>query len=78
MLIMAGVLEQLIRPQNKTVHHDMKAMELEAAKEILAEVFRIRLSDVEEMIRCRFEAEDIGSMGPEDRGLWPQEFCLER
>jgi hypothetical protein len=32
-------------------------MELEAAKEILAEVFRIRLSEVDEMIRCRFEAE---------------------
>ncbi|MEI2762839.1 hypothetical protein [Methanothrix soehngenii] len=56
----------------------MKAMELEAAKEILAEVFRIRSSEVDEMIRCRFEAEDIGSMGPEDRGLWPQEFCLGR
>ena len=53
-------------------------MELEAAKEILAEVFRIGLSEVDEMIRCRFEAEDIGSMGPEDMGLWPQEFCLER
>ena len=51
-------------------------MELEAAKEILAEVFRIRLSEVDEMIRCRFEAADIGSMGSED-DLWPQEFCLE-
>ena len=51
-------------------------MELEAAKEILAEVFRIRLSEVDEMIRCRFEAEDMGYMGLDD-GLWPQEFCLE-
>jgi len=76
MLIMAGVLEQLIRPQNKVEHRDLKAMELEAAKEILAEVFRVRLSEVDEMIRCRFEAEDMGSMGSED-GLWPQEFCLE-
>ena len=75
LLIMAGVLEQLIRPQNKVVHHDMKALELEAAKEILAEVFRIRLSEVDEMIRCRSEAEDMGSMASED-GLWPQEFCL--
>ena len=41
---MAGVFEQLIRPQQKTIYQDMKAMELEAAKEILAEVFRIRLS----------------------------------
>ena len=59
---MAGVLEQLIRPQQKTIYQDQKAMELEAAKEILAEVFRIRLSEVDEMIRCRFEAEDMGSM----------------
>lgn len=77
MLIMAGVLEQLIRPQNKIVHRDLKAMELEAAKEILAEVFRVRLSEVDEMIQCRFEAEDAGSMASEEHGLWPQEFCLE-
>ena len=69
---MAGVLEQLIRPQNKAVHHDMKAMELEAAKEILAEVFRIRLSEVDEMIRCRFEVE----VSVKENGLWPQEFWL--
>ena len=56
MLIRAGVFKQLIRPQNKGVHRDLKAMELEAAKEILAEVFRVRLSEVDEMIRCRFEA----------------------
>ena len=73
---MAGVLEQLFRPQNKAVHHDMKALELEAAKEILAEVFKVRLSEVDNMIRCRFEAEDMVSVGSED-GLWPQEFCLE-
>ena len=76
LLIMAGVFEQLFRPQQKTIYQDQKSMELEAAKEILAEVFRIRLSEVDEMIRCRFEAEDIGSMGSED-DLWPQEFCLE-
>ncbi len=51
-------------------------MELEAAKEILAEVFRVRLSEVDEMIRCRFEVGDMGSMGSED-GLWPQEFWLD-
>ena len=38
---MAGVLEQLIRPQQKTIYQDQKAMELEAAKEILAEVLVI-------------------------------------
>jgi predicted enzyme related to lactoylglutathione lyase len=69
---MAGVLEQLFRPQNKAVHHDMKALELEAAKEILAEVFGVRLSEVDEMIRCRFEVE----VSVKENGLWPQEFRL--
>ena len=75
---MAGVLEQLIRPQNRVVHRDLKAIELEAAKEILAEVFGVRLSEVDEMIQGRFEAaccEDIGSK--KEDGLWPQEFWLE-
>jgi hypothetical protein len=61
---MAGVF----RPQKAMSH---KAMELEAAREILAEVFGVRLSEVDEMIRCRFEAED---MGTKEDGLWPQEF----
>ena len=74
MLSMAGVLEQLIRQQNRVVHRDLKAMELEAAKEILAEVFKVPLSEVDEMIRCRFEVEGAG---PNEKGLWPQEFCLE-
>ena len=69
---MAGVLEQLFRPQQKTIYQDLKAMELEAAKEILAEVFRIRLSEVDEMIRCRFEVE----VSVKENGLWPQEFRL--
>jgi ribose 1,5-bisphosphokinase PhnN len=69
---MAGVFEQLFRPQQKTIYQDQKAMELEAAKEILAEVFRIRLSEVDEMIRCRFEVE----VSVKENGLWPQEFWL--
>jgi len=73
MLIMAGVFEQLFRPQQKAIYQDRKAMELEAAKEILTEVFKVRLSEVDEMIRCRFEAEDMGS----EDGLWPQEFYLK-
>lgn len=68
---MAGVLEQLFRPQKKAM--SQKAMELEAAREILAEVFGVRLSDIDDMIRVRFESEDKGS---KEDGLWPQEFCL--
>ena len=69
---MAGVLGQLIRPQKKAIYRDPKAMELEAAKEILAEVFGVRLSEVDEMIRCRFEVE----VSVKENGLWPQEFRL--
>ena len=77
MLIMAGVLGRLIGPQKKVMYRDPTAMELETAKEILAEVFRVRLSEVDEMIQNRFEAvgnEDIGS--EENVPLWPQEFSM--
>jgi len=73
---MAGVLEQLIRPQRKTMH-DLKAMELETAKEILAEVFRVRLSEVDEMIKNRFEAAGNDDVVCKENGPWPQEFWLE-
>ena len=69
---MAGVLEQLIRPQKKATNQ--KAMELEAAREILAEVFKVRLSEVDEMIRCRFQVAD---MSTKESGLWPAEFRLD-
>ena len=73
MLFMSGVLEQLFRPQKMAM--SQKAMELEAAREILAEVFGVRLSEVDEMIWSRFEAEDMVS---KEGGLWPQEFWLAR
>lgn len=87
---MAGVLGQLIRPQKRAVEHythqvDAKALELETAKEILAEVFGVRLSDVDEMILSRFKASGNGEIGNGETGneaigseeLWPQEFWLE-
>ena len=75
---MAGVLEQLIRPQKKAMHRsDLKAMELQTAKEILAEVFRVRISEVDGMIQNRFEAAGNDDMAPKESGLWPQEFWLE-
>ena len=75
---MAGVLEQLIRPQKRAVVHcNPKALELQTAKEILAEVFRVRLSDVDEMIQNRFEAAGNDDVGSKENGLWPQEFRLE-
>jgi hypothetical protein len=76
MLIMAGVLEQLFRPQKKAMYHDPKAMELETAKEILAEVFRVGLSEVDEMIQNRFEEVLPLEACREEDVLWPQEFRL--
>jgi hypothetical protein len=72
---MAGVLEQLFRPQKKAM--SQKAMELEAAREILAEVFRVRVSEVDEMIQNRFGAAGNDDVGSKEEGLWPAEFWLE-
>jgi hypothetical protein len=82
MFIMAGVLEQLLRPQKRAVVHctsrmNPKALELQMAKEILAEVFRVRISEVDGMIQNRFEAAGNDDMAPKESGLWPQEFWLE-
>jgi hypothetical protein len=75
---MAGVLGVLTKQQKKTMYHsDPKAMELETAKEILAEVFRIRISEVDEMIQNRFEKAHIPEVRHEENGLWPQEFRLD-
>jgi hypothetical protein len=73
---MAGVLGQLFRSQKKALYRDPKAMELETAKEILAEVFRVRLSEVDEMIQNRFEEAHSQEAYSEENGLWPQEFSL--
>ena len=43
-------------------------MELETAKEILAEIFLIRPADVEEMIQRRLEERDL----PEEMDVWPE------
>lgn len=50
-----------------------RALELETAKEILAEVFHARPGEVEEMIQRR-----LAESGPVEReeGRWPQEFWL--
>jgi hypothetical protein len=79
---MARVFEQLIRPQKRLMRHstfqmDPKALELETAKEILAEIFRVRISDVDEMIQNRFESACSEDIGSNENGLWPREFWLE-
>jgi len=75
---MAAVFE-LLRPRKRatlqgTSRKDGRALELQTAKEILAEVFGVRISEVDEMIANRFL--DCPECQKET-GLWPQEFQLE-
>ena len=76
--IMAGILERLSWPQKKKVHRsDLKAMELEAAREILAEVFRVSPSEVNEMIDNRLEKVLSIEACCEEDGLWPMELWVD-
>ncbi len=70
---MAGVFELIMgpQPQKRLVgchgavqQADPRALELQAAVEILAEVFGIRTSEVEEIIRVRSEEHET----------WPERF----
>ncbi|HEX7445545.1 MAG TPA: hypothetical protein VF300_04065 [Methanothrix sp.] len=74
---MAGIFERLVRPQMRAEQCDPKAMELQTAKEILAEVFGVRLSEVDEMILSRFEAAGNEDIVFEENLPWPQEFRLK-
>ena len=58
---------------------NFRRMELQTAKEILAEVFHARPGEVEEMIRRRLEESGpVENIWPEEHeeGLWPATFCL--
>jgi hypothetical protein len=81
---MAGVLERIRWPQKKLIaghgslapRADLRVLELQAAKEILAEIFGVRISDVEEMIQNRHEkvrCEPDSNGEPEQ---WPREFWV--
>jgi hypothetical protein len=79
---MAGVLERVRWPQkriaeelrhSRTRRADLNTLELQAAKEILAEVFSIVISDVEEMIQNRYT--DVRCRKESDKP-WPREFQL--
>jgi hypothetical protein len=70
--IMAFILRQRIRPTESRRLIDPRLAELQAAKEILAEIFRVRAYEVEEMIRSRMEKERALPEG----SLWPATFCV--
>jgi hypothetical protein len=83
---MAGVIERIRWPQKRTaIRHsssspriDLRVLELQAAKEILAEIFGVRISDVEEMIQSRFDEIFSEANRYEKKEQWPQEFCVEK
>jgi hypothetical protein len=58
------------RPRAPVPGVNPRRQELETAKEILAEVFGARPSDVEEMIRLRLEERSWG-----EDGRWAERFC---
>lgn len=53
-----------------------KRMELETAKEILAEVFHVRPSEVDGMIQRRLEERCLAVEPSDEEGLWPATFSL--
>jgi hypothetical protein len=70
---MAGVLEFMRRSRKKLVSQRLpldnshpKVLELQTAKELLAETFGISVLEVEEMIQLRCEK----------RELWPERFLV--
>jgi hypothetical protein len=78
---MAGVLERMLGSKRRLVRHSGKApwvnpkvLELQTAKEILAEVFGVRISDVEEMLNQRCEV--VVQSYSREEGLWQESFCL--
>ncbi len=70
---MAGVLERIRKPSKQLVEGstsipraNLKALQLQAAMEILAEVFGIGISDVDDMLKQRYG----------EKVEWPREFSL--
>ncbi len=83
MHIMVGVLERIRWLQKRSVvalrplpRVDPMILELQTAKEILAEVFRVRVSEVDEMILNRYDVR-YEENSSEDGEMWPREFQLE-
>lgn len=54
-----------------------RLLELQAAKEILAEIFHARPEDIEDMIQGRLEEKSrAGEQMLSPGELWPEAFCL--
>jgi hypothetical protein len=80
---MARVLERIRwAPKRKSENSlpaprvDRRILELQAAKGILAEIFGVGISDVEEMILNRYKDACYGNNRQEETEIWPQEFWV--
>ena len=74
MLTMAGVLERIIQSRKRIIRQTtpldavpLKVLQLQMAKEILAETFGVSVREVEEMIQMRCE----------EKESWPQGLWVE-
>lgn len=69
--------KELVKPCEPLSAASLKVMELQTAKEILAETFGISIQEVEEMIRNHVEDASSQDCYQGEAGLWPQEFRVE-
>jgi hypothetical protein len=83
MHIMGGVLERIRWLKKRSTitllpspPADPMILELQAAKEILAEVFRVRVSEVDEMILNRYDDVHHEGDGSEGEEMWPKELVI--
>ena len=63
-----------VEPRRAVSSSNAKAMELQAAMEILAELFGTRPGEVEEMIKRRLEEKSWAK----EEGRWPATFILSQ
>ncbi len=65
------------RPMEPRKKVNTRLLELQAAKEILAEIFHARPEDIEDMIKSRLEGRSWAiEQTPISGELWPEAFCL--
>jgi len=85
-LTMTGVLEcmsrskrYLVKPGLLLDRTNSNFIELQMAKEILAEVFHARSSDVEDMIQRRLDEKSLSleESRLDERELWPEMFWVK-
>ena len=67
-------MQRVLANNPPAIRVDRRILKLQTAKEILAEIFGVSISDVEEMILNRYEDACYRNNSREE---WPQEFCLK-